>query len=270
MRALVEPNALACSTHLVRERISRIRLATSSFIAITRRTLGGVGDKGAPSETSWLPQYKAAEAAAFALAHLLSLRTLLTLDSQGGIFDIMTKDDENKKPLPNCFFEVVIGGDKAQRVEFKLYDDVCPKTAANFRALCTGKKADGEALPKNFGYEGTIFHRIIPGFMVQGGDFERKDGTGGVSIYGTKFDDENFEKKHDKAGLLSSANSGPNTNGSQFFVTTASKCEWLDGKHVVFGEVVEGMDVIKAMEKVGHRDGKVSKKVVVEKCGVVA
>ncbi|KAK1927788.1 peptidyl-prolyl cis-trans isomerase C, mitochondrial precursor (PPI-III) [Papiliotrema laurentii] len=173
--------------------------------------------------------------------------------------------------LANCYMEIGIGREKIGKIVFRLYDDVAPKTAANFRALCCGKKANGEALPKDFGYQGTQFHRIIPGFMIQGGDFERGDGTGGVSIYGHKFDDENFTKKHDKAGLLSSANCGPNTNGSQFFITTAEKCEWLDGKHVVFGEVVSGMDVVKAAEKVGSKDGKVSsdKRVVVIKCGTV-
>ncbi|CAD6575222.1 MAG: Peptidyl-prolyl cis-trans isomerase [Tremellales sp. Tagirdzhanova-0007] len=176
-----------------------------------------------------------------------------------------------REELSNCFFELTVGKESAGRVEFKLYDETTPKTAANFRALCTGKKMDGGSLPKDFGYQGTAFHRVIPGFMCQGGDFERHDGTGGQSIYGSKFDDENFEKKHDKVGLLSSANAGPNTNGSQFFITTSEKCEWLDGKHVVFGEVVEGMDAVKAIEKVGSKDGKVpsDKKVVVTKCGTV-
>ncbi|KAK4686688.1 hypothetical protein P7C73_g3434, partial [Tremellales sp. Uapishka_1] len=172
---------------------------------------------------------------------------------------------------PNCFFDITISGEKAGRIEFKLYDKVVPKTAANFRALCTGKKENGEALPKDFGYQGCLFHRVIPGFMIQSGDFERGDGTGGQSIYGSKFDDENFDKKHDKVGLLSSANAGANTNGSQFFVTTTEKCEWLDGKHVVFGEVVNGMDVVKAIEAVGSREGKVSssKKAVIQRCGTV-
>ncbi|GFZ42339.1 peptidylprolyl isomerase [Saitozyma sp. JCM 24511] len=172
---------------------------------------------------------------------------------------------------PNCFFEIEIGGKPAGRVEFKLYDDVVPKTAANFRGLCSGKKPTGEPLPKGFGYQATAFHRVIPGFMVQGGDFERNDGTGGQSIYGSKFDDENFEKKHDKAGLLSCANAGPNSNGSQFFITTVDKCEWLDGKHTVFGEVVSGMDTIKLLEKTGNKDGKVpaDKKGVIKSCGTV-
>lgn len=151
------------------------------------------------------------------------------------------------KEAANVFFDISIGNAPARRVVFKLYDDVVPKTAANFRAIARGDTQD-----KAQTYKKSTFHRIIPGFMIQGGDFERHNGTGGYSIYGRKFNDENFQKKHTRPGLLSMANAGPNTNGSQFFITTAVT-SWLDGKHVVFGEVVEGMDVIKEVEAVDRK-----------------
>ena len=166
---------------------------------------------------------------------------------------------------PRVFFDITIGGVPAGRIVMELQADVAPKTAENFRALCTGEKGMATTnQPLHF--KGSSFHRIIPEFMCQGGDFTRGNGTGGESIYGAKFADENFILKHSGPGLLSMANAGPNTNGSQFFLTTVST-PWLDGKHVVFGRVVEGMDVVRAMEKVGSSSGRPSEPVVIADCG---
>lgn len=166
---------------------------------------------------------------------------------------------------PKVFFDITIGGTPAGRIVMELRADVAPKTAENFRALCTGEKGMGTA-GKPLHFKGSGFHRIIPEFMCQGGDFTRGNGTGGESIYGSKFADENFTLKHTGPGLLSMANAGPNTNGSQFFLTTVAT-PWLDGKHVVFGSVVEGMDVVETMEQVGSRSGQTSQPVVIADCG---
>jgi len=169
---------------------------------------------------------------------------------------------------PRVFFDLSIGNAPAGRVTIELFADTTPITAENFRALCTGEKGVGKS-GKPLHYKGSTFHRVIPGFMCQGGDFTAGNGTGGESIYGSKFNDENFVKKHTGPGILSMANSGKNTNGSQFFICT-EETAWLDGKHVVFGKVVEGLDVIRAVEKVGSSGGRTSKTVTVADCGQIS
>ncbi|MEU9700751.1 peptidylprolyl isomerase [Streptomyces sp. NPDC047981] len=160
----------------------------------------------------------------------------------------------------NVYFDITINDEPAGRIVFQLFDEVVPKTATNFRELATGKHG--------FGYAGSSFHRVIPAFMLQGGDFTRGDGTGGKSVYGEKFEDENFKLKHDRPYLLSMANAGRNTNGSQFFITTIVT-DWLDGKHVVFGEVVEGQDLVKKIEGLGSASGRTSAKISIAESGVI-
>eukprot|EP00331_Platyophrya_macrostoma_P004563 CAMPEP_0176431978 /NCGR_PEP_ID=MMETSP0127-20121128/15121_1 /TAXON_ID=938130 /ORGANISM="Platyophrya macrostoma, Strain WH" /LENGTH=209 /DNA_ID=CAMNT_0017814063 /DNA_START=153 /DNA_END=782 /DNA_ORIENTATION=+ len=157
------------------------------------------------------------------------------------------------------------------RIEFELFDDTVPITARNFRELCkggSGNAPDGKPLH----FKGSVFHRIIPKFMIQGGDFTKGNGTGGCSIYGVRFRDETFDGKagkHKTPGLLSMANAGPNTNGSQFFITTVA-CPWLDRKHVVFGQVLTGFDVVKEMESKGSPNGRPEVVLTITDCGVLS
>jgi len=163
------------------------------------------------------------------------------------------------------FMDVAIDNKPTGRVEIGLYGKQVPRTVENFRALCSGEKGEGSS-GKPLCLSGSKFHRIIPGFMVQGGDFTNGDGTGGESIYGSTFEDEDFSINHDRAGILSMANSGPDSNGSQFFITL-EPTPWLDGKHCVFGEVVAGMDVVRALEKIGDDDGTPAKQAIISACG---
>jgi len=166
---------------------------------------------------------------------------------------------------PIVFFDVTIGGQAAGRIEMTLRADVVPKTAENFRCLCTGEKGTGRS-GKPLHFKGSSFHRVIPNFMCQGGDFTMGNGTGGESIYGAKFADENFTLRHTGPGVLSMANAGPNTNGSQFFLCTV-ETPWLDGKHCVFGSVTKGMEVVKKVEGYGSSNGQTKAPVVIADCG---
>ncbi|KQK24219.1 peptidyl-prolyl cis-trans isomerase [Brachypodium distachyon] len=172
-------------------------------------------------------------------------------------------------PNPRVFLDVTLNDAPAGRIEMELYAKEVPKTAENFRALCTGEKGVSKS-GKPLHYKGSTFHRVIPGHICQGGDFTRGNGTGGESIYGDKFPDENFCQKHQhEEAAVSMVNAGPNTNGSQFFIC-CKDAHWLDGKHVVFGRVVDGMEVVKTIESVGCSSGATSKVVKIADCGQVS
>ena len=167
---------------------------------------------------------------------------------------------------PVVFFDIHADNDYLGRIEITLRKDITPITAENFRCLCPGEKGVSKFTNRPLHYKGSPFHRVIQRFMCQGGDFTAGNGTGGESIYGHKFADENFILRHSEVGVLSMANSGPNTNGSQFFITT-TVTPWLDGKHVVFGNVTKGIDIVRKIESLGSQSGETSKHIIISNCG---
>ena len=205
------------------------------------------------------------EAAAGGRALTLTLEKLSAFEEWEYLLEEEAPAPADTTVTAKAFFDVDIDGERAGRITFGLYGNQTPLTVENFRCLCTGERgADEAGAPLHF--KGNRFHRVIPGFMLQGGDITEGDGTGGASIYGERFPDEDFAAKHSKAGLLSMANAGPDTNGSQFFVTVAPTPH-LDGKHVVFGEVLEGYDVVERIEAQGSPGGEVGGEVVIAECG---
>ena len=200
--------------------------------------------------------------------HLIKLSVLLLAASLFSMTQAAAEPASKGKITDQVYLDIAINGEKAGRIVIGLFGDDVPKTAENFRALCTGEKGEGKSgVPLH--YKGSKFHRVIPKFMLQGGDFTRGNGTGGESIYGEKFNDENFKFTHDGPGVLSMANAGRNTNGSQFFICTVPT-PWLDGKHVVFGRVVDGMDVVRKVESLGSAPtGRTRGEITIADCGVL-
>eukprot|EP00753_Platysulcus_tardus_P016225 PLAT5492.1.p2 GENE.PLAT5492.1~~PLAT5492.1.p2 ORF type:complete len:216 (-),score=108.90 PLAT5492.1:141-749(-) len=194
-------------------------------------------------------------------AQTFAISALLLLAAASGV----NAAKKGPRITNKVFFDIEIDGKPTGRIVMGLFGKTVPKTVENFRALCTGEKGIGEQ-GKPLHYKGSFFHRVIPGFMLQGGDFTQGNGRGGESIYGARFDDESFKLRHTGPYILSMANAGPNTNGSQFFITVAAT-PWLDGRHVVFGKVLEGQDVVDKVESIGSQSGSTSAEVQIVDSG---
>jgi len=235
------------------------------------RSLASSSPPPPPSSSSSSSSFSASQFATFAAAGLIAYGTYYA----GRQYMVNgTEDDGDLEdgPVPiqsditsRVFFDIAVNDQPAGRIVLGLYGGVVPKTVQNFETICKGTESMG---PKRLSFQGSTFHRVIPGFMLQGGDFTNHNGTGGMSIWGNKFPDENFQLKHTGPGVLSMANAGPNTNGSQFFICT-KKTPHLDGRHVVFGTVLDGWNVVKLVESYGSRSGSTSKRCTIVDCGVL-
>mmetsp|Transcript_6030 Transcript_6030/g.10591 ORF Transcript_6030/g.10591 Transcript_6030/m.10591 type:complete len:307 (-) Transcript_6030:195-1115(-) len=269
-RMLMRASPCSQSTFISAAKTSSFR-SSHYTVHYRRRMLSSNSSNNAnnkPSSSSAIPILQ--NLAIFAVAGSLGYGALALFNSSGD--DDATASGGSDGPVSpsapitsRVYFDVSMHNKPLGRVVIGLYGSTTPKTAQNFETLCKGSLSSSG---RQLGYKGSSFHRIIPSFMIQGGDFTNHNGTGGMSIYGSKFPDENFTLKHTGPGVVSMANSGKDTNGSQFFICTA-KTSHLDGRHVVFGVVESGWDVVREIESMGSRSGSPGAKVVISDCGVL-
>ncbi len=257
--------------HPVRTRSFQHKSYKSKFLANHQQRCFSSSSSSSPSGPSSSSVIK--QMAMFAIAGLAAYSITQVLSEQVKENDDDMDENEIMAVPPQAeitdqvYFDIEINSKPVGRIVIGLYGSVVPRTVNNFKTLCDGSTKD-EKNGRLLSYSGSSFHRVIPEFMIQGGDFTNHNGTGGLSIYGFKFPDENFSLKHTGPGVLSMANAGPNTNSSQFFICTR-KTSWLDGRHVVFGTVIEGFDVVKKIETFGSRSGNPSARITIRKAGIV-